>query len=173
MISVIAGKYKGKKLHDVKKLKVRPTQAKVRKSIFQILEPFESLNILDLYAGVGTLGIEAISRGASNVIFVENNRSVIKVLKKNIELLAFENFNIYLSDVLNFLKRCKGLSFDIVFADPPYSDIEYDVLKEAVRKILKPGGIFCMEMKKKKINSSEVRIKHYGSTQVVFWKHLI
>ena len=74
MISVIAGKYKGRKLYGVKNLHVRPTQAKVRKSIFQILEPFHDLEVLDLYAGVGTLGIEAMSRGATRVVFVENNR---------------------------------------------------------------------------------------------------
>ena len=62
MISIIAGKYKGRKLYDVKDLHVRPTQAKVRKSVFQILEPFDGMEVLDLYAGVGTLGIEAMSR---------------------------------------------------------------------------------------------------------------
>ena len=86
MISIIAGKYKGRKLYDVKDLHVRPTQAKVRKSVFQILEPFDGMEVLDLYAGVGTLGIEAISRGANRVVFVEKNRRVFKVLKKNVEL---------------------------------------------------------------------------------------
>ena len=76
MISVIAGKYKGRKLYNVKDLHVRPTQAKVRKSVFQILEPFDGMEVLDLYSGVGTLGIEAISRGATRVVFVENNRRV-------------------------------------------------------------------------------------------------
>ena len=88
MISIIAGKYKGRKLYDLKNLHLRPTQAKVRKSVFQILEPFDDLEVLDLYAGVGTLGIEAISRGASRVVFVENNRRVFKVLQKNLELLV-------------------------------------------------------------------------------------
>ena len=86
MISIIAGKYKGRKLHDLKNLHIRPTQAKVRKSVFQILEPFDGMEVLDLYAGVGTLGIEAMSRGANRVVFVEKNRRVLKVLKKNIEL---------------------------------------------------------------------------------------
>ena len=85
MISIIAGKYKGRKLYDVKDLHVRPTQAKVRKSVFQILEPFDGMEVLDLYAGVGTLGIEAMSRGASRADFVEKNCRVFKVLKKNVE----------------------------------------------------------------------------------------
>ena len=95
MISIIAGKYKGRKLYDVKDLHVRPTQAKVRKSVFQILEPFKGLDILDLYAGVGTLGIEAMSRGANRVVFVENNRRVFTVLKKNIEVLEVDETPAY------------------------------------------------------------------------------
>ena len=98
MISIIAGKYKGRKLHDLKNLHVRPTQAKVRKSVFQILEPFDGLEVLDLYAGVGTLGIEAISRGASRVVFVEKNRRVFKVLQKNLQLLEENNWDLFLTD---------------------------------------------------------------------------
>jgi len=170
MISIIAGKYKGRKLYDVKNLPVRPTQAKVRKSIFQILEPFDGKEVLDLYAGLGTLGIEAMSRGASRAVFVEQNRCIFKVLKKNIELFDYEKCDLFLSDALQFVTRMKNQYFDIIFADPPYTQVKYDSVKEKVEKILKPGGIFCMEMKKESIDSLDVRVKHYGSTQVVFWK---
>jgi 16S rRNA (guanine966-N2)-methyltransferase len=170
MISVIAGKYKGRKLHDVNDLHVRPTQAKVRKSIFQILEPLNDMDVLDLYAGVGTLGIESLSRGATRVVFVEKNRRVIKVLKKNLEFFDTENYNVFLADALQFADQLKSPSFDIIFADPPYAEIQYNIIKEKVERILKPGGIFCMEMKKEQINIPNVRVKHYGSTQVVFWR---
>ena len=170
MISIIAGKYKGRKLHDVKNLYVRPTQAKVRKSIFQILEPFNDVEVLDLYAGVGTLGIEAISRGASRAVFVEKNRRVIQVLKKNLELFNHDNCDIFLADALQFAARLKNPCFDIVFADPPYAEVQYEIIKEKVERILRPGGIFCMEMKEEHIDIPEVRVKHYGATQVVFWQ---
>ena len=170
MISVIAGKYKGRKLYKVKNLHVRPTQAKVRKSIFQILEPFDGMEVLDLYAGVGTLGIEAMSRGASRAVFVEKNRQVFKVLKKNLELFDSEKCDLFLSDTLQFIDQIKNQYFDIIIADPPYSEVSYDSLKTKVEKILKPGGIFCMEMKKEPIDVPDVRVKHYGSTQVVFWR---
>ena len=170
MISVIAGKYKGRKLYKVKNLHVRPTQAKVRKSIFQILEPFDGMEVLDLYAGVGTLGIEAMSRGASRAVFVEKNRRVFKVLKKNLELFDSEKCDLFLSDTLQFIDQIKNQYFDIIIADPPYSEVSYDSLKTKVEKILKPGGIFCMEMKKEPIDVPDVRVKHYGSTQVVFWR---
>ncbi len=169
MISVIAGKYKGRKLYDVKNLHVRPTQAKVRKSVFQILEPFDGMEILDLYAGVGTLGIEAMSRGASRVVFVEKNRRVLKILRKNIDLFDSKKCDLFLSDSLQFINRMKHQSYDIIFADPPYAEVSYHSIKSIVEKSLKPGGIFCMEMKKEPIELPDARVKHYGSTQVVFW----
>ncbi len=170
MISVISGKYKGRKLYDVKDLNVRPTQAKVRKSVFQILEPFDGLEVLDLYAGVGTLGIEAMSRGATRVVFVENNRCVFKVLKKNIELFEPNQCDLFLTDALQFLTRSKNKYFDVIFADPPYLEVGFHSIKEKVKRKLKSGGIFCMEMKKEPIDEHNVRIKHYGNTQMVFWR---
>ena len=169
MISIIAGKYKGRKLYNMKNLHVRPTQAKVRKSVFQILEPFDGMEILDLYAGVGTLGIEAMSRGASRVVFVEKNRRVFKVLKKNIDLFDSQKCDLFLSDSLQFINRMKNQNYDIIFADPPYAEVSFQSVKTKVEKILKPEGIFCMEMKKEPIALPDVRVKHYGSTQVVFW----
>ena len=171
MISVIAGIYKGRKLFDVKNLHVRPTQAKVRKSIFQILEPFDGLEVLDLYAGVGTLGIEAMSRGASRVVFVEKNRRVFKILQKNIGLFDSENSKLILMDAQKYLVQVKSQKFDIILADPPYSEVSFSSVKDKVEKFLKPGGIFCMEMKKESIDETNVRVKYYGSTQVVFWKY--
>ena len=170
MIAIIAGKYKGRKLYDIKDLHVRPTQAKVRKSVFQILEPFDGKEVLDLYAGVGTFGIEAMSRGATRVVFVEKNRRVFKVLQKNIELFAPDQCDLFLTDALQFLIRTKNQYFDIIFADPPYTEVSFHSIKEKVESILKPGGIFCMEMEKKPIYEPNIRVKHYGSTQMIFWR---
>ena len=84
MITIIAGKYKGRKLSYINNNDVRPTQAKVKKSIFDILGPLNNKSILDLYSGVGGFGIEALSRGASHLTCVEKNPSVFKILLKNI-----------------------------------------------------------------------------------------
>ena len=169
MISIIAGEYKSRKLFDAKGLKIRPTQAIIRKSIFQILEPFDGMDILDLYAGVGTLGIEAVSRGASKVVFVEKNQRVFQVLKKNIKLFELEKCELFLTDVVHFLSRFNNQCFDIIFADPPYTEDNFTYLKEKVKTILKPGGIFCMEMKTKPIKEPNIRVKQYGNSQVVIW----
>ena len=170
MISLIAGKYKGKKLYHFNNIHVRPTQSKIRKSVFQILEPFDGLEVLDLYAGVGTLGFEALSRGAACAVFVEKDRRVYKILEKNTNLFPSEKMRLHLCDALQFISRSHSDQFDIILADPPYTMTDFQNLKENVQNCLKPNCIFCMEMKKQDIDNSPARIKYFGSTQVVFWK---
>ena len=170
MISLISGKYKGKKLYPFKNKYVRPTQAKIRKSIFQILEPFTELEILDLYAGVGTMGLEALSRGANRVVFVEKDRQVSKILYKNLNLFKNEKLEVYCMDVDHYITRNSYDRFDIIFADPPYTIENFKYLKEKVQFFLKPRGIFCMEMKRQLIDDENIRIKYYGNTQVVFFR---
>ena len=80
MIRIISGQYKGHTLSSISTNKIRPTQARVKKSMLQILEPFDGKVILDLFSGSGSLGIEALSRGALKVVSVENNRKNFKVL---------------------------------------------------------------------------------------------
>ena len=104
MIKIISGKFKGRKLQDIPNLYVRPTQAVVRKSMMQILEPFDGASVLDLYAGVGTLGLEALSRGASQLTSVESNRLVLETLRKNIEVICKdEDVSIKAMNVSRFL----------------------------------------------------------------------
>ena len=170
MIKIISGKFKGRKLQDVPNLYVRPTQAVVRKSMMQILEPFDGASVLDLYAGVGTLGLEALSRGASHLTSVESNRLVLQALRKNIAVICNdEDIAIKPMDVSRFLK-VNLKKFDVIIADPPYTKVDYFKLKERVKPFLNVDGIFCMEMKRCSIDDDTARIKKYGSTQVVFWK---
>ena len=170
MIKIISGKFKGRKLQEVPNLYVRPTQAVVRKSMMQILEPFHGASVLDLYAGVGTLGLEALSRGASQLTSVESNRLVLETLQKNIELICDnEDVAIKSMDVNRFLE-INLKKYDIIIADPPYTKVDYFELKELIKPFLNEDGVFCMEMKRCLINDDTARIKKYGSTQVVFWR---
>ena len=170
MIRIISGKYKGRKLKQVPNKYVRPTQAIIRKSMMQILEPFSNLKILDLYAGVGTLGLEALSRGAVHLTSVEKNAMVFRVLKNNIKMLDIEDkVRIISNDVELFLQRDNN-KYDIIFADPPYKVNNYNGLKIKIKKLLNPNGIFCMEMKKTTINDDDIRIKSFGNKQIVFWR---
>ena len=172
MIRILGGKFKGKKLNNFKLESLRPTKAIVRKSIMDTLMSFENKNILDLFSGVGTLGIEALSRGANSVCFVDKSPQAIKILKKNIDMLDSEcNIDIKLLDAFIFLKKNK-LKFDIVFADPPYDKYEFNDLIQLIQPILINNGVLCYESNKFTIEMSEnIKIKKYGATQVVFWRN--
>tara|TARA_B100001029_G_C15056183_1_gene454559 strand:+ start:636 stop:1112 length:477 start_codon:yes stop_codon:yes gene_type:complete len=149
---------------------VRPTSAAVRKSLFQILEPFENKDILDLFAGIGSLGIESISRGASSVTFVEKNRKVANVLLNNLdEICKNDNYEVINRDVYNYIKICDK-KYDIIFADPPYETVDFNDIKLKVIKLLNNKGIFCMERRFKKGTYEDVRIKDYGKTQFLIWQ---
>ena len=172
MITIIAGKYKGRKLSYINNNDVRPTQAKVKKSIFDILGPLNNKNILDLYSGVGSFGIEALSRGASHLTCVEINPSVFKILLKNISnICKDDDVKLHRTSTDKFLNM-NNKKFDIIFADPPYGDFDFFETKNLISKFLSQNGTFCMEMKKTKLieNKDNIRIKYYGNTQVVFWK---
>tara|TARA_B100001029_G_C15057437_1_gene455521 strand:- start:1143 stop:1670 length:528 start_codon:yes stop_codon:yes gene_type:complete len=172
LASVIVGKYKGQKFFSGKNPKIRPTQGRVKKSAMQIVEPFEGKNVLDLYSGLGTLGIEALSRGAASVTFVEKYYSSIKYLKKNIyNICPNDKINLIQEDVISYLKSCSK-TFDIILVDPPYDRVEVNILHSLVRSVLSKDGKYFIEMKRFEFKKTEnMRIEYYGNTQVVFgWK---
>tara|TARA_B100001287_G_scaffold111707_1_gene94162 strand:+ start:905 stop:1429 length:525 start_codon:yes stop_codon:yes gene_type:complete len=172
MISIIAGKYKGRKLSYFNSNQVRPTLAKVRKSVFDILGPLDGKKVLDLYSGVGSLGIEALSRGAIHLTAVEKNPKVFKILLTNINKICNDdNVKIHRMDVTKFLNMNKN-KYDIIFADPPYKDLNFFEIKESISNFLNEKGVFCMEMKKTKniVFDNDIRIKNYGNTQVAIWQ---
>ena len=149
---------------------VRPTSAVVRKSLFQILEPFDSKSILDLFAGTGSLGIESMSRGALKVRFVEKNKKVANVLLKNLnEICEQEDYDVVAGDAYKYIEVCSE-KYDIIFADPPYETVDFIELKRKIVKLLNYRGIFCMERRFKKDTYKDVRIKNYGKTQILIWQ---
>jgi 16S rRNA (guanine966-N2)-methyltransferase len=124
-LRIISGRFKGKKLHSVPGLTIRPTADRLRESIFNILS-HEVLNavVLDLFAGTGALGMEALSRGAESAVFVDNNPGTLSVIQRNIISCSFDKqAHIIKWDIrknLNCLKSA-GPAFDLVFMDPPYN----------------------------------------------------
>ena len=172
MVKIVAGKYKGHKLsmlsHDI----VRPTSGIVRKSIFDSLGIIDGKSVLDLFGGIGSLTIEALSRGAKKVAVVEKNRNVLKVLSKNLNTICKDDsFKIHNMDVFSFLKKIND-SYDIVFADPPYSFQDYNKLRESVSSFIVDDGIFCMETSKRtKTDGTEYKIREFGNTKIIFWRN--
>ena len=116
---VVAGEFKGRRLAAPRGGRTRPTADRVREAIFNLLgPPPDGLHVLDLYAGSGALGIEALSRGAASAVFVERDAQAVAAIERNLEPLDVEA-SVAPADVARWLTRAEG-RFDLVFCDPPY-----------------------------------------------------
>lgn len=188
MISIIGGKFKRKKI-KVPLNDVRPTSSIKREAIFSILESYALLNsfelyseksFIDLFAGSGSLGLEAISRGGSYSYFYEINKHVIEILKKNCQSICKENqYKIFLQDstLINDFNLLFPLS--VIFIDPPYKYTFFDKILEILKNnnILNKNTIIVIETDKKyklKLSSEfeVIKDKTYGKTQLLFLKKL-
>lgn len=123
-IRIISGIYKGRYVNVPKSDKVRPTTDRVRETLFNLLNnkiDFEGIKVLDLYAGSGILGIEALSRGASEVYFIEKDHSFSENIKENLSSLGItQGFKVFNMDAASFIRKELPFKFDLLFADPPY-----------------------------------------------------
>ena len=122
---VIAGIAKGRTLDAPRGGGTRPATDRIRETLFAILEPIlGDARVLDLFAGAGTLGIEALSRGAASVTFVERSAEALKALRKNIASTGFnDSAEVVAANVLAFLEQQVASPFDVVFCDPPFADV--------------------------------------------------
>ena len=124
MLRVSGGKYRGRNLNVPEDVTV-PTKARVREAMMSICaHAIDNGYVLDLFAGSGALGIEALSRGASYCVFVDADRKASKIISDNLALLKEKNARVYNLDALEALSRLKGTCFDLVFIDPPYAKKE-------------------------------------------------
>jgi 16S rRNA (guanine966-N2)-methyltransferase len=119
-VRVIAGDFKGRRLHTARGTRTRPTADRVREALFSMLGDVSGARVLDLYAGSGALGIEALSRGAESAVFVERDEPALAALWRNLEAVGADA-EVRRKDVLGFLARPEG-TYDLVFCDPPYDD---------------------------------------------------
>lgn len=146
---IISGKYKGQHLVNFQADHIRPTTDRVKESLFNIIQSYiEGARVLDLFSGTGNLGLEACSRGAREVTFVEKNRKSIVILEQNIAKLKFkEPYQIIQKDVLRFLKEFEGEPFDIIFADPPFTEeMAHDVIEAAdSSRVFHPETLLMIE----------------------------
>ena len=177
---VIAGSAGGVRL-AVPKRGMRPTMDRVKAAIFSSLgDAIISARVLDLFAGTGALGIEALSRGALSAVFVEENRQSVKVLEKNLTKTKLKG-RIRNQDVFDFLRKASNSeSYQIIFADPPYEKTKHGerytetlLDNEALPRLLEPGGMFVLEKRPDETVAEMklwrvIRKRTYGATEVLF-----
>ncbi len=145
---VITGSARGRKLKTPEDYDIRPTTDNVKESLFNIIQfDIEGRRVLDLFAGTGQLGIECLSRGAREAVFVDKSREAVKIVKENLKSCGL-HATVVQQDALSFLKGCG--SFDLIFIDPPYDAGLYESVLETVNSIdiLSDGGIIICESRK-------------------------
>ena len=185
---IISGSFRGKKILAPKDIKTRPLKDLTKESIFNIINhskkfkiDLENSNILDLFSGVGSFGIECLSRGVQKVVFAENYKGVLPILRKNIlSLKSIKNYEIIEKDIYNsniFLRF--DYRFDIIFLDPPYKDINLEKILINIHKeeILKKNGIIIIHRHKNEQNILSkyfkmIEEKKYGISKIIFLTHL-
>ena len=181
---IISGKFKGKKILQPNDLSTRPLKDLTKESIFNIIKHsnkfeinFENSEVLDLFSGTGSFGIECISRGAKFVTFVENYKGILPILKKNLAgLKSASNYKIIEKNILNKLDlKILNKQFDIIFLDPPYKEKELNnlLLDFINEKILNKNGIVILHRHKKHIDNLPVQFKileekKYGISKILF-----
>ncbi len=181
---ITGGEFGGRILKVPKSDLIRPTQDRVREAVFNILQ-FElpGKDFLDLFSGSGAVGLEALSRGARQVVMVERDRLHLSVLRDNLSSIGGAKASaatVVAADAYRYLSTYSGAGFDIVFADPPYALGEERgyaaVLADAAQHgVVRPGGKFIAEMtavqKAEETPGWEVvRDRTYGKTRIVIWQ---
>lgn len=148
---IIAGKYKGRIINSPNSKSIRPMTDRVRVTLFDILSnkiDFEGIKVLDLYSGSGSIGLEALSRGANEVHFVERNFTIYSNLKKNIESLVVQDqCRILKMEALKFSRMEDHEQYDLIFADPPFfKDDIYEVVENILnKKFLEEDGLMIVQ----------------------------
>ena len=171
---IIAGKYRGRKLREFAGKSVRPTSDRVKESLFQILsERLRGARVLDLFCGSGALGLESLSRGAAEVVFNDISSDSLRILRDNLALLK-ESAAITNLDFRTALNCARG-KFDLIFADPPYSEDFRAELLGLVRKnaLLNAGGLVVLESEREEPCEDGWEIadtRRYGRTKIFFFR---
>ena len=157
---VITGSARGRRLKTPEGMDIRPTTDNVKESVFNILQfDIEGRRVLDLFAGTGQLGIECLSRGAREAVFIDADRDAVKIVKENLKTCGF-SAPVLQQDALSFLNNCG--KFDLVFIDPPYDAGLYEPVLEKINSvdILSDGGIILCESRRETV-LPEMRRPYY------------
>ena len=177
---IISGHWKGRKLRTLKGNQTRPTADKVKGAIFNILgDKVLNARILDLFAGTGSLSLEALSRGAAEAVLVEKSRNACEIIRDNLQMLGIQDqVRLCQMDAFQFLNQQVEL-YDLIFVDPPYRQGLADKVLSFVKNsiILSPKGVLIIETSAEEqidddLGLLEIRMqKKYGDTMIWFLQH--
>jgi 16S rRNA (guanine966-N2)-methyltransferase len=140
---VIAGELKGRRIDAPKGTETRPTSDFVRENTFNLVGPVDGATVIDLYAGSGALGIEALSRGAERCVFVESSREACRTIGANLDKLGLRA-TVLCQDAIRALAAERG-PYDLILADPPYDFTAYEKLAPGFARLLAPDGLAVLQ----------------------------
>lgn len=170
---IVAGSRRGHRIAAPKGAVTRPTSDRVREALFSIVGPIEGAAALDLFAGSGALGLEALSRGAASCVFVERDREAARVIQANLEKLRLTGATVVARDAASALRddRARGRHYDLVLADPPYGDWETHAttLAELLPDVLADNALVVVETADRvepELPLDLVTTRRYGSARV-------
>ena len=176
---IVAGSRKGHTIYAPKGLATRPTSDRVRENVYNIVAPWvEGARVLDLYAGSGAMGLEALSRGAESAVFVEADADAVRAIGRNLDKLRLTGATVLRLDATTALAQeaAAGRKYDLVLLDPPYAMTDYDVLVRYVPRVLADDGLLVLETAAKSepaLPGLAVRTtRRYGSTRVTVFEQL-
>ena len=169
---IIAGSRKGHTIAAPKGLDTRPTSDRTREAVFSIVAPWvEDAQVLDLYAGSGAMGLEALSRGAARAVFVEADPAACRTIERNLDKLGLRG-EVRCADVLTAIAS-ESRRFDLVFCDPPYGERDHEALARYLPRLLADDGLLVLETAAKvepKLPLTKRTSRRYGAARITLFE---
>jgi 16S rRNA (guanine966-N2)-methyltransferase len=175
-VRIIAGERRGHTIFAPRGRETRPTSDRVRENTFNLIGPVDDATVLDLYAGSGALGLEALSRGAASVVFVETDRDAVRAIDRNLDKLRLSGARVVPHDVTSVLAQevAAGRKYDLVLVDPPYEMTDYSPLARYLPNVLADDGVLVVETAARvepELPLAILKQRVYGSTRVTLFEH--
>jgi 16S rRNA (guanine966-N2)-methyltransferase len=175
---IIAGEHRGARIFAPPGRETRPTSDRVRENVFNIVAPWvEEAHVLDLYAGSGAMGLEALSRGATAAVFVESDPGAVRAIERNLDKLRVRGATVLRVEATRALSReaAAGRKYDLVLLDPPYAMTDFAPLGRYLPDVLADDGLLVVETAARvepELPGLSVRTtRKYGSTRVTVFEH--
>lgn len=168
---IVAGSRKGHTIYAPKGRSTRPTSDRVREAAFNLIGPVDGASVLDLYAGSGAMGLEALSRGAASAVFVEADRDACRTIERNLEKLRLKGA-VVCGDVLAALTNERG-RYDLVLVDPPYDLRDHEALARYLPRVLADDGLLVFESAAKvepELPLAQRTSRRYGSARLTLYE---